>query len=269
MAKNYRLLVADDEQEIRKGMGTYFPWAQLGIEVVGYADNGRSAFDFILKNEVDIALCDIRMPLMSGLDLAREIKAAGLPTKIVLYSGYREFEYATKAMSYGVSRYIVKSAKFAELIEVLGSLTREMDEEQRELRFEQTRENLRTDNPPESHGVSLPTDAATHHGQAERVIQAVTRYVEGHLDENLSLENMARYVNLNADYLGKLFKQQRNQNYSDYVMQVKMKAAAAMLDDFKNHIYEIAVRLGYNNAKNFTRAFRAFFGTSPREYRNQ
>lgn len=72
----YTLLVVDDETKIRNGICNYFPWNEIGFEIIGEAKNGRQALDTILKQQVDVVLSDIKMPVMSGIELAQELYAA-------------------------------------------------------------------------------------------------------------------------------------------------------------------------------------------------
>ena len=99
------------------------------------------------------------------------------------------------------------------------------------------------------------------------VISLVKKYVESHV-RTASLEDAADYVNMNAQYLSRLYKKKSGQNFSDYVMEVKMKESQRLLKDSRYRIREVSEMVGYTNEKNFARAFHLFCQMSPREYRD-
>ena len=69
----YRLLIVDDEEDIRRGLADFFPWDEIGYRVVGTAENGKQALDIVSTGTVDVVFCDIRMPILSGIDLAKTL----------------------------------------------------------------------------------------------------------------------------------------------------------------------------------------------------
>ncbi|UUZ79131.1 response regulator [Paenibacillus sp. P26] len=121
-----KLLIADDEFEIRNGLSEYVPWADMGFEVIGRLGNGLDVLDFVSKHPVDVLLCDIRMPIMSGMDVARELAGQKSPVKIVLLSGYKEFEYAQQALEFGVRSYLLKPPKYSEICGLFGRIKEEL-----------------------------------------------------------------------------------------------------------------------------------------------
>lgn len=94
-------------------------WHQLGFEVIGQAADGELAWPMIQDLQPDIVITDIRMPFMDGLSLSRIIKQHYPNTKIIILSGYDEFEYAQKAITIGVEHYVLKPITKAQLTELL------------------------------------------------------------------------------------------------------------------------------------------------------
>lgn len=249
----YKLLVVDDEYEIRNGLCKYFPWDKLGFTVVGQADNGKQALKFCEENYVDIVLCDIRMPVMNGLEFSEELYKRKSKIKIVLLSAYRDFDFAQKAISFGVKNYIVKSTKFNQLIEAFNQIKVELDEE---LAVKVVGSE---DTPVEK----TDSDISSYN---QRVIQSIKSYIDEHY-RDVELKDLSEYINMNPYYISKFFKQNTNENFSDYLLKVRMGKAIELLKDIRYKVYEISDMLGYSNVKNFTRAFTQYYGKSPSAFR--
>jgi two-component system response regulator YesN len=128
----YRLIIADDEPIIREGLFRRINWASLGYEVAAVFEDGSNVLDFLKKQQVDVLLTDIRMYQVSGLQAAREIHVRYPWMKVILFSGYREFEYAQEARRCGVYEYILKPIDFAELKGILTQLKNDLDRHARE-----------------------------------------------------------------------------------------------------------------------------------------
>lgn len=104
----YSVLVVDDEIRQREAVIKNVDWEQAGFSVAGDAENGIEALELIEKLEPDLILTDIKMPLMTGLELARKVREISPATKLVILSGYDDFEYAQEAFKYNVIRYLLK-----------------------------------------------------------------------------------------------------------------------------------------------------------------
>jgi two-component system response regulator YesN len=104
----YKAFVADDESLIIKSLKASVDWEMLGFEVIGEANDGIEAYELILELKPDIVFADIRMPGMTGLELIKKIGSLFPNTLFVIISGYAEFVYAQKALSYGALGYCLK-----------------------------------------------------------------------------------------------------------------------------------------------------------------
>lgn len=102
------LVIADDEERICKLIVALGEWDKIGIQVIGSAGNGLEALNIIRKEKVDILITDIRMPGCDGLELISRVKAISPDTRIVIISGYANFEYAQAAVKFGVKDYLLK-----------------------------------------------------------------------------------------------------------------------------------------------------------------
>lgn len=127
--RKYKLLLVDDEEEVRKGVLRKMEWEKLGFEVIGEAENGREALETFEKTVPDIILSDIKMPFMDGLQLAEAVKTKFPNTKIIMITGFDEFEYAHKAIKLNVTEYVLKPISSQELTQVLIKVRTQLDEE--------------------------------------------------------------------------------------------------------------------------------------------
>lgn len=125
----YKLILVDDEEEVRKGIIKKIKWDQYGFEVIGEAENGIEALDIAEKIIPDILITDIKMPFMDGITLAEKFRKKYPVTKIIILTGFDEFEYAHKAIKLDITEYILKPISSTELIEVLLKVKEKIDEE--------------------------------------------------------------------------------------------------------------------------------------------
>lgn len=132
--KFYKVMLVDDEDEIRLGIIKKINWEKFGFKVVGDAENGRDALEKAEKLQPDIVLTDIKMPFMDGLELGEHLGKNMPSTKIVIFSGADDFEYAHKAIKLNVVEYILKPINSIELVEVLKKLKERLDKEYEEKR---------------------------------------------------------------------------------------------------------------------------------------
>ena len=109
MAENTRSrVVADDEDELREAVCATTPWEALGFHLVGSASNGLDALELVERLEPDLLLTDIRMPFISGIELARQVREIRPAMHIAFLSGYDDFEYAKQAIQYNIISYMLK-----------------------------------------------------------------------------------------------------------------------------------------------------------------
>lgn len=128
----YRLIIADDEELIRAGLLYRNDWNAMGFEVVAMLEDGNDVLQFLREQRADVLLTDICMYQVSGLQTARIIQEKYPWMKVVLLSGYREFEYAKEAMHCGVYDYLLKPVDYDKLREVFAGIKREFDKAQYE-----------------------------------------------------------------------------------------------------------------------------------------
>ena len=124
----YTVVVADDEEELRRALIRRVDWESIGFSVVGEAENGVEALELVEKFEPDLLLTDIRMPFLSGIELARQVREVRPTTQIAFLSGFDDFTYAQQAIQYNIVSYMLKPISASELTEELIKIRKKIDE---------------------------------------------------------------------------------------------------------------------------------------------
>lgn len=127
----YKVLIVDDEATICKGLRVLIDWNKYGFEIAGEASNGLEALEQAESLRYDVIVTDIRMPEVDGLELIRRLKATKYSARIIILSGYKDFEYARAAIEYGVKNYVLKPIDEDVLISSLNDIRIEIEEELR------------------------------------------------------------------------------------------------------------------------------------------
>lgn len=127
-----KLLIVEDDIRLRDRIAEGIDWESHGIELVGAAGNGEEGLRLVEKIGADIVLTDIRMPVMSGLELAGQLNRLYRQVKVIVLSGHDEFQYARDSIEFGVYRYLLKPASNDQILEAtLGAaaaITKELEE---------------------------------------------------------------------------------------------------------------------------------------------
>lgn len=245
----YRLIVVEDENEIRRGLVEQLPWAELGYEVLCDFACGNEAIDYLSHNIVDVVVTDVKMNAGSGLDLAEYLNKNGRLETVVFYSAYKDFDFARKGMSYGVKQYITKDMSFSELIDS----------------FKNLKQNLDYELMPPTKAPLLPD---TEKGWENPVICSTIRYLTKSY-KTATLQSAAKVVKLNPYYLSSYIKVKTGENFRDILTKIRMEKAKELLRDPTYRINEIGDLLGYRDVRNFVRCFKSYYGKLPHEYKEK
>jgi YesN/AraC family two-component response regulator len=186
------------------------------------------------------------MPMMGGIELAKIIFEQYPATIVVFLSGYAEFTYAQQAMKYHVFEYLLKPVKFDNIVDVFNRIHALLDQSRNQ--------------KAEGASNELP--------YYESIVMRIHKFVEENL-KTVTWKQVAQYIRLSPNYLSYLYKKQTGRNFQEYLQEIKMQRAKTYLLKTDMKTYEIADKLGYANAKNFTRAFHSYYHCSPRHFRQQ
>lgn len=131
----YSMLVVDDDYLVRMGLRETVDWASRSIQITGDAANGREALQKALALRPDIILTDVKMPVMDGLTLLKEVKKAGVDCEIIILSGYEEFDYVREALHSGAFAYLLKPIDNRQLTETVSRAVEKLAERRRTMQY--------------------------------------------------------------------------------------------------------------------------------------
>ena len=240
--KKLRVLLVDDEIMIREGFKRLFDWQAHDCEVVGEAGDGMEALAKIDALRPDIVIMDINIPIMNGLKVIQLSRMKNPNTAFVIVSGYDDFSYCREALRLQITDYILKPVNYEEFGTCIDNLKISL--------FEQR--------------VSAVMESEK---QEERTITGITRYLQEHLAEEISLAVLAEQFHLNPQYISQLFKSEIGVNFLAYLTNIRMEKAKKLLLSTSLSIAEVAEQSGYGDYRVFTKVFKKSEGITPSQYR--
>lgn len=240
--KKLRVLLVDDEVMIREGFKQLFDWQAHDCEVVGEAGDGMEALTQIDTLRPDIVIMDINIPIMNGLKVIQLSRIKHPNTAFVIVSGYDDFSYCREALRLQITDYILKPVNYEEFGTCIDNLKISLFERR-------------------------VSSAAEPEKQEERAITGITRYLQEHLAEEISLSVLAEQFHLNPQYISQLFKSEIGVNFLVYLTNIRMEKAKKLLLSTALSIAEVAEQSGYGDYRVFTKVFKKSEGITPSQYR--
>lgn len=240
----YKVMIVDDEPIIVEGLTKAIKWDKWNCMVVGSASDGEEGLMTIRDLKPDILFTDIRMPRIDGLSMVAGLKSEFPNMQITVLTGFREFEYAKRALELGVKRYLLKPSKFAEIEEATSVMTDTLKE--------------------------LPKDEAedSDNTAGNFIVNNALDYIKAHYKEKLTLEELSEKVYVSQWHLSKLLNSRLNKNFSEILNGVRMEKAKELLENPSLRISDISEMVGFMDLSHFSRVFKKLVGVSPNEYRN-
>lgn len=233
------LLIADDEnlelKVLEKTVKKYFV-DELEIFTAG---NGRKASQICDEVRPDIALLDIEMPGMNGIELAKYIKEKNTECIIIFITAYDRFDYAIEAMHIKAFDYLLKPWKEERLCELINTAI----------------ENVRS---------MQKTDSIVHSQK-----DIIKDYIDRNYKKDISAKDVAGILGYSDVYFSKVFKQLFDDNFINYLTKIRIDRAKVLLKDVSFNIKEVGKSVGYADSNYFTKVFKRSIGMSPSEYRSK
>ena len=235
-----RVLLVDDEIMIREGFKRLFDWEGHDCQVVGEAADGMEALAQLDALRPDIVIMDINIPIMNGLKVIQVSRMKHPNTAFVIVSGYDDFSYCREALRMQITDNILKPVNYDEFGTCIDNLKISL--------FQQ-----RLSTEPEQ--------------QEERTITGITRYLQEHLAEEMSLSILAERFHLNPQYISQLFKSEIGVGFLAYLTNIRMEKAKKLLLSSSLPIADVAEQSGYGDYRVFTKVFKKAEGITPSQYR--
>ena len=239
--KRIRVLLVDDEIMIREGFKRLFDWEAHDCQVVGEAADGMEALAKIDSLRPDLVIMDINIPIMNGLKVIQVSRMKHPDIAFVIVSGYDDFAYCREALRLQITDYILKPVNYEEFGHCIDTLKIDLFRRQ--------------------------TVAAEEMPGEERTITGITRYLQEHLAEDVSLSVLSDEFHLNAQYISQLFKSEVGVGFLTYLTGIRMEKAKKLLISTSLPITDVAEQVGYSDYRVFTKAFKKSEGSTPSQYR--
>lgn len=247
----YKVVIVDDETIIVEGLRRVVDWGSFGCEVVSTASDAAEGARVIRACHPDILFTDIKMPNEDGLTMLAGLKAEFPNLQVTVLTGYRDFDYAQKAIHLGVCRFLLKPSRMDELEEAVRAMVANLD-------------RLGGTAPPSQETGEDPA-ADTANSFVARQAQG---YIAAHYAEKLSLQDVADHCYVSQWHLSKLLHKHLDQNFYDILNGVRIQKAKELLQEPSLRISDIAERVGYADTAHFSRVFKKSEGVSANEWRN-
>jgi len=263
------ILIVDDQYSETETIVTLIHRYNLPLEA-RTAHNGEEAIRQLRHQRADILFTDIKMPLMDGLELARQARELYDDIQIIIYSAYGDFEYARKAIGVRAVHYLLKPLEIEVFLDVMKSTVKLCERE------DHLKQALQAYGSAPLSGISSFEQTirssgvqAEQEGNTRKVIQEVLSIVEQNYGNDISIESIAAQVFLSPSYLGYLFKKQKGQSLRQYITAYRIEQAKHYLDSSNIKILDIGRKVGFPNPSYFTLMFKSQVGLTPAQYREK
>lgn len=250
-------IIVEDEQIIRKGIIYTMDWKSMQTEIVGEASNGKDGLEKIIVLKPDLVITDIKMPIMSGIEMIEQALNHHDFETIIL-SSYSDFEYTKKSIQLQVFDYLLKPVDEDALKEVMSSLHDRLEKRRKQ--------NLLTT------GVDVESLAAMFFPDQESISEyspytrQLIESIKDRYPEKISLEELAAEMGVSPSYLSRVFKKDTNGTFHHYLNQERIRKSIPLLLSNKYMVYEIAELAGFTDYKQYNNVFKRYTGFSPTEF---
>lgn len=255
----YRVVLIDDERRIVDGLSKVVKWNDYRCQVVGTAYDAESGAAVIREKQPHILFTDIRMPGQDGLAMLAGLRSEFPDLKVIVLTGYRDFEYAREAIRLGVFRFLTKPSRMDEIHEALQSAVEKLDASAGKVHVSVFEEESAGESAPES-------EESSNAGRF--VIHQAMEYMQDHYGEKLTLQSVADQCYVSQWHLSKLLNRYAGKSFYDVLNEIRIRKARELLADPRLRIGEISELVGYADTAHFARIFKKYEGVSANEYRN-
>lgn len=266
-----KVMIIDDEEIIREGLRMTVDWESMDCIIIGEAEDGESGLKAALALKPELIFTDIRMPGLDGLQMIARLREMKIPCKVIILTGFRDFEYAQEAVKQGAFRFLLKPVRTEDLELAISEAIKEIkaarskDEIFNNLE-KRVKEYYGIESEPESAADKEKGDETS--GNPKYLVGKALTFIKANYAGNLNLKTVADEIYVSTWYLSKLLKKETGDNFINILNQVRVEKAKKLLMDPKYKIYEIASAVGFTDVPYFTKTFKKVTSFTPMEYKN-
>lgn len=244
----YKVVIVDDEAIIVEGISRVVPWKEYDCQVVGTAGNGQEGLEVIRSCKPDIIISDISMPGMDGLTMIAALRVEFPDMLISILTGYRDFDFAQKAIRLGVSRFLLKPSNMDEINEALEFMVGV----------------LKKRKGP----VETPPEEDNEGNAGSFIVKNALQYIEDNFRQRITLSEVAEKTYVSQWHLSKLLNGHTGKSFSELLNQFRIGKAKELLKDPSMRIGDVSEEVGFLDVTHFSRVFKKLEGISANEFRN-
>ncbi len=245
----YKALIIDDEQWVINNLLRSIDWPSFYLEVASTATDGKEAYRLAQEIKPDIIITDLRMPGMHGLQLIKRYKLIDPEVLVIILSGYDTFSYAQQALRLNVFDYLLKPINKSNIERVLLHAVSKLNSQKS------------NDQIPDCFNAVLSDK------QDNEYITEIVDYINDYYQKDITLSSIAEKFHLNSSYLSDLFSKKVGITFSNYLTGVRIEKATQFLLYTDYTLEAIAEKTGFNNYRQFIRAFKRIHSVTPSEFR--
>ena len=263
----YKFLFVDDEEIVRRGLREKIAWAEAGFDFLEPCQNGREAIQRIARQQPDVVMTDIYMPLVDGLELAAYIADRFPEIIVIILSGYDEFEYARSALRSRVADYLLKPITSREFSVLIAKLKTRLDEtSSRRVGWQIAGARSKF---PTSDEMSDLSSAKGLPNFALAKVTETQEYIERNFaQKKLSVGEICRDLFISPSYLSRLLKQHLGKTFVETLTDFRVEKAKQLISNSDMNIYAVADAVGFSDPHYFSTVFKKVAGATPSEYRD-
>lgn len=235
------MYLVDDEPLILETLSSKMRFLECGFQIVGASPDPVLAMEEIKELRPHVVITDLKMPVLTGIQLMEELKSCGCASEFVILSAYNEFKDVRRFFTGHGFDYVVKPVSDEDLVALLRKLSDKLG------------------------NIDPKTDAITPSGDLNEIL----RYLREHYAMKHSLESLGQKYDINPTMICNLFAKHLQTTFIAYITEIRMEKAEKMLLTSTKSVKEIATLCGYNDYFYFCRVFREQRQTTPTKFRNE
>ena len=275
-----KILIIDDSALMRTVLSDIIN-ADSRFQVVDKAKDGLEGLEKMRELRPDILFSDIAMNNMDGLAMVAAIRSEYPDTQVCLLTGYRNFEYAQRAITLGVTRFLLKPSRMSEIEEAISAMTQRLgaardtqtevvdslwDMQKDEERY--LYETFLKECPDSADPQESASGRSRNMGANGYVVKSALEYMLANYRSKLTLTDVADHCFVSSWHLSRLLNQYTGRGFFEIINQIRIDEAKQLLTGTADRVSDIAEAVGFLDVAHFSRIFKTFTKVSPKEYRS-